>query len=51
MFENTPDIPSTACRFHVSISVWCTPCFATSCEIVSSPSSASSATFALNSAP
>src|SRR6185312_14372631 len=48
--ENTDDSPSTAWRFHSLIIVWCTPCFVASCAVVSSPRSASSATFALNSA-
>src|SRR6185437_11692672 len=48
--ENTDDSPSTAWRFHSLIIVWCTPCFVASCAVVSSPRSASRATFALNSA-
>lgn len=48
--ENTSAIPSMACRYHVLITVWCTPCSITCSAIVASPRMASKATFALNSA-
>ena len=48
--ENTEARPSMAWRFHSPAMVWWMPCLAASCSVVSSPRSASSATFALNSA-
>ena len=47
---NTVDMPSTACRFRVVISVRRTPCFATSAAAARSPYSASGPALALNSA-
>ena len=45
--EKTPASPSTACRFQSLTIVWWMPRFVASCAAVSSPRSASSATFAL----
>jgi hypothetical protein len=48
--ENTAPTASMAWRFHSPTVVWWMPCFAASYAAVRSPRSASSATFALNSA-